>query len=448
MKRYVCSLFIFFTVSIYSQQVLFEKISDMVDSVSTENLTYHIQNLENAGGHRSRVNLTPGNDSAAVYIKREFDKIIGLTSVVYDTFYIPSAASPFNTKPIVNIVATLEGSISSSSYYVFGAHYDCSASREGASVWNSQWQTIESPGADDNATGVATIIEIARILADPANNFQNDFTIKFVAFGAEESGPAYNGSHHGSLHFASNAKDNNDNILGMVSIDMIGYNNSHDYNSIVANQASEWFGTKFLEVNDIFQIELLLDNPPFTLGTYSDHHSFWQYGFKAILFIENAPPWVNGNFYQRNLFYHTSADTFGTLNMTLVNKVAQLNLAAAASFSARLTDVEQSTDIRPSEFVLLQNYPNPFNPTTKIKFSIPTSPQTPLLSKERGRGEVVKLKVYDLLGSEVATLLNKPMEPGTYEVEFNASGLPSGVYFFQLEINGLFRQTKKMLLTK
>ncbi len=101
----------------------------------------------------------------------------------------------------------------------------------------------------------------------------------------------------------------------------------------------------------------------------------------------------------------------------------------------------------PDEFELFQNYPNPFNPTTKIKFSIPTSPQTPLLSKERGRGEVVRLKIYDILGREIRTLINQSLSPGFHEVEFNASGLPSGVYFYRISYAGK-SVTKKLMLLK
>jgi hypothetical protein len=105
----------------------------------------------------------------------------------------------------------------------------------------------------------------------------------------------------------------------------------------------------------------------------------------------------------------------------------------------------------PKEFSLSQNYPNPFNPTTKIKFSIPT----PLLNKERGRGEVVTLKVYDVLGNEVATLVNEVKSPGEYEVEFDGSKLSSGIYFYQIKSadpesssGQAFIQTKKMILLR
>ncbi|MBK7377892.1 MAG: T9SS type A sorting domain-containing protein [Ignavibacteriales bacterium] len=98
----------------------------------------------------------------------------------------------------------------------------------------------------------------------------------------------------------------------------------------------------------------------------------------------------------------------------------------------------------PTEFSLEQNYPNPFNPTTKIKYTIPSTP----LSFGEGLG--VRLLVYDILGNEVATLVNEPQQPGTYEVEFNvgqAISLSSGVYYYQLR-SGSFVETKKMLILK
>jgi subtilisin family serine protease len=88
----------------------------------------------------------------------------------------------------------------------------------------------------------------------------------------------------------------------------------------------------------------------------------------------------------------------------------------------------------PQQFSLSQNYPNPFNPVTNIKFSLPVSGQT-------------SLKVYDMLGREVKTLINKDMPAGNYEVYFDASGLPSGIYFYTLT-NGNFTSSNKMTLLK
>jgi hypothetical protein len=90
-------------------------------------------------------------------------------------------------------------------------------------------------------------------------------------------------------------------------------------------------------------------------------------------------------------------------------------------------------------FILEQNYPNPFNPTTKIKFEIP--------GQARNDNALVTLKVYDVLGNEITTLVYEEKSTGEYEVEFNGTGLPSGVYFYQLKA-GNFIETKKMVLLK
>jgi hypothetical protein len=88
----------------------------------------------------------------------------------------------------------------------------------------------------------------------------------------------------------------------------------------------------------------------------------------------------------------------------------------------------------PTSYDLSQNYPNPFNPTTKISFSLP-------------QADVVTLKVYDILGAEVATLVNGKMAAGKYELNFDASNLPSGAYIYRIVTNN-FTSTKKMMLLK
>ncbi|MCK9426432.1 MAG: T9SS type A sorting domain-containing protein [Ignavibacteriaceae bacterium] len=91
-------------------------------------------------------------------------------------------------------------------------------------------------------------------------------------------------------------------------------------------------------------------------------------------------------------------------------------------------------DARPSSYSLSQNYPNPFNPVTTIQFSVP-------------QNEMVKIKVYDFLGAEIATLVNKEMNSGSYEVDFNGKTFASGIYFVRMEA-GKFVETKKVVLLK
>ncbi|HEY5534815.1 MAG TPA: T9SS type A sorting domain-containing protein [Ignavibacteria bacterium] len=109
---------------------------------------------------------------------------------------------------------------------------------------------------------------------------------------------------------------------------------------------------------------------------------------------------------------------------------------------ASLTGVINEENIVP-ENALLDNYPNPFNPVTKIRFDISGHPPYP-----PSKGEIkISLKVYDLLGKEISTLVNEQLQPGTYEVTFNGSNLPSGAYFYRLT-SGNDVITKKMTLIK
>jgi hypothetical protein len=136
----------------------------------------------------------------------------------------------------------------------------------------------------------------------------------------------------------------------------------------------------------------------------------------------------------------TVSDLF-TINIntgegTLVGSVGLMALTGLAfAETGFVVSVDGSDDKTiPTEFSLSQNYPNPFNPETTIKFSIPIS-------------SFVTLKLYDVIGNEVKTLVNNQKSAGQYEVTLNASDLSSGIYFYKLEV-GSFVETKKMVLLK
>jgi len=106
-----------------------------------------------------------------------------------------------------------------------------------------------------------------------------------------------------------------------------------------------------------------------------------------------------------------------------------------------LVDVESKSNNIPIVFSLSQNYPNPFNPTTTIKYTVP------VVNANFASTTNVILKIYDVLGKEVKTLVNKQQKSGSYQVNFNASQLSSGVYYYQLK-SGEFVETKKMIIVK
>jgi len=113
-------------------------------------------------------------------------------------------------------------------------------------------------------------------------------------------------------------------------------------------------------------------------------------------------------------------------------------------YNSLITDILENNNQLPTVFSLEQNYPNPFNPSTTIKYSIP-SIKTSLLGGVGGG--FVTLKIYDILGCELATLVNEYQKSGNYEVNFDATQLTSGVYFYRLQ-SGSFVDSKKMILIK
>jgi hypothetical protein len=135
------------------------------------------------------------------------------------------------------------------------------------------------------------------------------------------------------------------------------------------------------------------------------------------------------------------------LNFGLVRRAAQLMLATGAEMAGvmgKIDLVETVDNEQPSDYRLYQNYPNPFsaeggsasggNPSTRIKYQIPKSNH-------------VTLKIFDVLGREVATLVDGFESPGYKEVQFNANGLASGVYVYRLQ-SGKYVESKKLVLLR
>ena len=141
---------------------------------------------------------------------------------------------------------------------------------------------------------------------------------------------------------------------------------------------------------------------------------------------------VNGNGTTTEMQYYSFTD-----NIRLVSNVdkiyyqlKQIDFDGTYEYSNEVI-IEIS---QPDSYLLKQNYPNPFNPSTIISWQLPES-------------KFVTLKIYDVLGNEVASLINKEKSAGNFEVEFDSNGLPSGIYFYTLQA-GKFTDSKKMILLK
>jgi photosystem II stability/assembly factor-like uncharacterized protein len=144
---------------------------------------------------------------------------------------------------------------------------------------------------------------------------------------------------------------------------------------------------------------------------------------------DNGGSWTHlsssglNNPYVHCLFFNSVGYLFAGTGISLCRSVEPV-----------ITSVDDSFSETPQSFLLFQNYPNPFNPSTTIQYAISSR-------------QFVTLKIYNILGKEIATLVNEEKQTGIYEMTWNAENLPSGIYFYQLRA-GNFIQTRKMLLLK
>ena len=216
-----------------------------------------------------------------------------------------------------NVIAELTGRTSPEKVLVVGAHYD----------------TVRTtPGADDNASGVAGLLGLAKLLA----RRPQDKTVRFVAFALEEP-PVYRTKHMGSYHYAASLKKNGDQVEGMVCLEMIGFfcdrpGSQHypipfmnlrfpkigNYIALVGNQKSKKFTLQMAEgFRKAVDLPLVtLNAPAIVVGIdFSDHWSFGKFGYPAFMVTDTA--------FYRNPNYHAPSDLPDTLDYISMVKVVE-----------------------------------------------------------------------------------------------------------------------------
>ena len=302
-----------------------EVVQEMVNKVSQSDLSEHVRSLQDDDSEpgwdalRSRYSFSSELDIEKQYIHQHFSGL-GL-QVEYDPFTLYGHGGSVE---IFNVVATLPGTDAfSDQVYVICAHYDSTASR--TPDWD--WETDSAPGADDNATGTAAVMEAARVLSQ----YEFAHTIRFITFAGEEQGL------WGSQHYAEAAWQAGDDIAGVINLDMVGYNTVCDKVDFLGNPASDWLVDAIRENVDQYGIEVIIEKIISASFTYSDHSSFWDYGYPAILGIEDYQPWLNSYCYDANHNYHTVTDTYSTLNMDLLEKTTELTVATIAELAQPVT---------------------------------------------------------------------------------------------------------------
>ncbi|MCY3739545.1 MAG: M28 family metallopeptidase [Candidatus Poribacteria bacterium] len=241
---------------------------------------------------------------------------------------------------IKNIVAVLPARASSSSKRIFiiCAHYDTAAGRE--PNWNPL--ATQAPGANNNGTGVAAMLEIARFLS----RYEYDHELRFVALGGEELG--FLGSRFYVRNASAVAANNNiddtvkarERIVCVFNLDMFGFNWKSDLVEVVGNNDSSWISRALIIANTWYDIGLKIRRTQDEFVDISSHKSFWDSGYNAVTLTESSTPWRDSQNYDANTFYHTSDDTADKVNFRLVRKVTQLVLVTIDSL---LTDMFHPT---------------------------------------------------------------------------------------------------------
>jgi len=310
-----------------------------------------------------------------------------------------------------NVVATRAGTLYPDEEVVICAHFDNT----------SQVAYDVAPGADDNGSGTAAVIEAARLFA--GESFER--TVKFCLWTGEEQGM------QGSEAYAANAYVMGDNIVGVYNFDMIAYDSDGDdvmeLHCGTVNSSID-LGNLFMTVIDDYNIGLDPRQVTFGSTNRSDHASFWDYNYPAILGIED----FSDDF---NPYYHTTNDIIANFDTSYFTYYVKAAIGAAATLAIPDTTVSivDRPESLPSGFALHGNYPNPFNGATTISFTLTSKAD-------------IDLAVYDLLGRRVAQLYEGRLDGGSHRITWNAAEMSSGIYFYRLRANGGENVGRMMLL--
>ncbi len=377
-------------------------VQDIVGPVDPDSVLSHVQRLQDFW---SRYSTFDSCFAAANYIADKF-MYYGCDSIFFQDH--TGGHAP-------NVIAIKRGALYPDSIYtVICGHFDAISDQ-------APWI---APGADDNASGTAGVIEAARVTKD----YDFEYSIRYIAFSGEEFGL------FGSQYYAAEARAQGDSILGVFNADMIGYVNalpeSLEVIAKISNPACEPLADFLIAAADTYT-SLLTRKNMVNFAPYSDHAPFWNNGYVALCSIEDNPP-VNPH-------YHLTSDTIGAgyNDNDFCTEVIKAHVAALSLMAVPYaTGVDEVTDGESKGF-RLHVYPTIGNSKFSISF------------RTFGQGDDAALVIYSATGRLVKQWSyptirqsNQIFWDGT---DTHGKNLPAGIYFVQLENNGL-KETEKVIL--
>ena len=281
---------------------------------TTERLKHHVTELTKTIGERS------------VYVPKNLERTAEYIETFYKKIGLPVRRQPyqFHDVTVANIVAEIAFQDNPSKHFILGAHYDSVAG---------------TVGADDNASAVAVQLETARELKRLQGDQKLDLAVKFVSFALEEP-PVYGTRHMGSRVYAAKAKKEQEQIDGMICLEMVGYTchepdcqsypfplmffgypKEGNYIGIVGNFGSMSFTRSLFKAFSknpnlpVIKLNVPLSGYILPAVRLSDHASFWDKGYAAVMITDTA--------FYRNPYYHLSSDTMDKLDFDFMAELVK-----------------------------------------------------------------------------------------------------------------------------
>ena len=378
-------LVLFFTIASAFAQAQDPIVEEVIGSMSIDSMMRYVRQLSGeiqvdiGNGPEyimSRNSFNAGNDKARSFLQQKFEEF-GYTAEI-ETFSSTGR----------NLLVTKPGTVTGADPLILCAHYDAMP----GGIYNA-------PGADDDGSGTAAVLEAARVLAD----VQFEHPIIFALWDEEEQGLVGSGFYAGAL--AANDVE----LRAVINVDAIAYDGNGDAKARIHSRAignSHEIADSVFAMRDLYNIDLdlILTVPG---AGYSDHASFWNEGYGAILVIEE----FSGD---GNPFYHTFNDRAEHFDVPYFEKLARLSIATLATMAVPVAisttiGSEAASADRPRVF------PNPVYDQTDIWF----------MTKVAGR---VRISIHDLHGRELSLVHDGMLPEGEHAFTLQMSDLEAGNY--------------------
>ena len=373
-----------------------DAVGDIVSAISEDSL---ISITTNYQSYLTRYSNTDGFDTACDWSNNRFNSY-GLDSEIKHFSMLGYDCQ--------NVVATQTGTVNPTQYWIICGHLDST----------SPYTQTDAPGADDNGSGSAAVMEAARIMSQ----YNFEYTVLYILWGGEEEGL------YGSAHFADSAAAAGSDILGVVNLDMIFYGPTPDDQAeLHYNTASTNLGVAFDAISDTYVPALgkVIADPPISA---SDHSSFWNAGYAAMLSIEKEV-W-------NNPYYHQTTDVISNYiqYFPFGTNMAKAAIATVAYLAVpEITGIEEESFQSGTGTVTLRLSSNPVTAVASVIVTVPTTGS-------------VELSLFDISGREVQSL-NETLPAGSNLMDMDIQSISPGIYLMRFDASGE-SLTTRMVITR